>query len=118
MLTLALPMTLILFLAWLVHFVPPDVVPARIGMASATVFSVIAFGVSFRLTLPAIDYLTRADRFVILSTVLVAVSLAITVLASRWATSDRLEAADRLSRRTQFAFPVAYAAILVVSLYT
>ena len=30
----------------------------------ATVFSLIAFGVSFRLTLPKIAYLTDADRFV------------------------------------------------------
>ncbi len=115
-LTLALPMTLILFLAWLVHWLPPNVVPPRIGMASATVFSLIAFGVSFRLTLPAIDYLTRADRFVVLSTLLVAVSLAVTVLASQWATNDRLDEANTLSRRMRLAFPIAYAAILSVTL--
>ena len=117
-LTLALPMTLILFLAWLVHWLPPGVVPPRIGMASATVFSLIAFGVSFRLTLPAIDYLTRADRFVVLSTILVAVSLAVTVFASRLASKDRLEEASRLSRRTRLGFPLAYAAILLLTMVT
>ena len=115
-LTLAMPMTLILFLAWLVHWLPPGVIPPRIGMASATVFSLIAFGVSFRLTLPAIDYLTRADRFVVLSTILVAVSLAVTVLASRLASKDRLDDASRLSRRIRIAFPLAYAAILLLTL--
>ena len=64
-LTLALPMTLILFLAWMVHWLPVDVIPARMGTASATVFSLIAFGVSFRLTLPKIAYLTDADLFVL-----------------------------------------------------
>jgi hypothetical protein len=63
--TLALPMTLILFLAWMTHWLPADITPPRMGMASATVFSLIAFGVSFRLTLPKIAYLTDADRFVL-----------------------------------------------------
>ncbi len=114
-LTLALPMTLILFLAWLVHWLPPSVIPPRVGMSSATVFSLIAFGVSFRLTLPAIDYLTRADRFAVLSTMLVAVSLAVTILASSWATHDRIEEANRLSRHTRIAFPLAYVLIILVT---
>ena len=115
-LTLALPMTLILFLAWMVHWLPPGVIPPRIGMSSATVFSLIALGVSFRLTLPAIDYLTRADRFVVFTTLLVAASLAVTILASSWASGDKLEEAERLSRRMRVAFPVAYLTIILLTL--
>ena len=111
-LTLALPMTLILFLAWMAHWLPPEVTAPRLGMASATVFSLIAFGVSFRLTLPAIDYLTRADRFVVLSTLLVAASLAFTIATTRLASTDRAEDATRLARRMQRVFPIAYLAIL------
>ncbi|MEL7449245.1 MAG: hypothetical protein AAFN78_08555 [Pseudomonadota bacterium] len=115
-LTLALPMTLILFLAWLVHWMPPQVIPPRIGMSSATVFSLIALGVSFRLTLPAIDYLTRADRFVMLSTLLVAVSLAVTVFASSRASRDQLDVANRVSARMRQLFPVAYGLIVLATL--
>ncbi len=115
-LTLAMPMTLILFLAWLVHWLPPTVIPPRIAMSSATVFSLIALGVSVRLTLPAIDYLTRADRFVVFATLLLAVSLATTVLASTWASTDKLDAANRLSRRMRVLFPIAYAAIIGLTL--
>ena len=115
-LTLALPMTLVLFLAWLVHWLPPTVIPPRIGMSSATVFSVIALGVSVRLTLPAIDYLTRADRFVVFTTLLVALSLAVTVLTSTWASGEKEEAAERLSRRMRYLFPMTYAAIIVLTL--
>lgn len=115
-LTLALPMTLILFLAWMVHWLPPGVIPPRIGMSSATVFSLIALGVSFRLTLPAIDYLTRADRFVVFTTLLVAASLGVTIITSAWASGDRLAEAERLSRRMRVVFPAAYVAIILVSL--
>jgi len=113
-LTLALPMTLILFMAWTVHWLQPDIIPARIGMSTATVFSLIALGVSFRLTLPQIDYLTQADRFVIYSTLLVSVSLGITVIATRWVSGDRESDAKRLTRYTRWAFPLIF--VLIVGL--
>jgi hypothetical protein len=115
-LTLALPMTLILFLAWMVHWLPVDVIPARMGTASATVFSLIAFGVSFRLTLPKITYLTDADRFVLYSTVLVLVSLAITIVGIRQVGAKRTDDAERLASRTRLAFPLLYGLILLLIL--
>lgn len=116
--TLALPMTLILFLGWMVHWLPMEVVPARMGTASATVFSLIAFGVSFRLTLPKIAYLTDADRFVLYSTLLVLVSLAVTIVTIRWANSGRVAAAERLTRQARLAFPVVYGLIVLLTLTT
>jgi len=113
-LTLALPMTLILCLAWMVHWLPPDIVPARMGMSSATVFSLIAFGVSFRLTLPKIDYLTFADRFVIYSTLLVLLSLVVTVLASRWVSAGRADDANRATRYMRIVFPLGFALIVAL----
>ena len=114
--TLALPMTLILFLAWMSHWLPVSVIPPRMGMASATVFSLIAFGVSFRLTLPRIAYLTDADRFVLYSTLLVLLSLAVTVTTIRWASTDREAAAERLSLRARQAFPLLYGLIVLTAL--
>jgi hypothetical protein len=116
--TLALPMTLILFLAWMVHWLPVDVIPARIGTASAAVFSLIAFGVSFRLTLPKITYLTDADRFVLYSTLLVLVSLAVTVASIRRVGADQKDAAERLTRQARIAFPFLYILIVLLTFST
>ena len=116
--TLALPMTLILFLAWMAHWLPVDVIPPRMGTATATVFSLIAFGVSFRLTLPKIAYLTDADRFVLYATLLVLVSLAVTVTSIRWASTDRKEAAERLAGRARVAFPLLYGLIVLLTFTT
>jgi hypothetical protein len=116
--TLALPMTLILFLGWMVHWLPVDVIPARIGTASATVFSLIAFGVSFRLTLPKIAYLTDADRFVLYATLLVLVSLAVTIVTIRWTNTERIAAAERLTRQARLAFPVLFGLIVLLTLAT
>jgi hypothetical protein len=115
-LTLALPMTLILFMAWTVHWLQPTIVPARMGMSTATVFSLIALGVSFRLSLPQIDYLTQADRFVMYSTLLVLLSLGITVVATRWVNADRESDAARLTVITRWAFPIVFAAIITLTL--
>ncbi len=117
-LTLALPMTLILFLAWMTHWLPVDVIPPRLGMASATVFSLIAFGVSFRLTLPRIAYLTDADRFVLYSTLLLLASLAVAVATVRWASTDRKDAAERLTQQARRAFPVLYGLIVLLTFTT
>jgi hypothetical protein len=97
------------------HWLPVDVVPARMGTASATVFSLIAFGVSFRLTLPKIAYLTAADHFVLYSTSLVLISLAVIVVTIRWASTDRKEAAERLARQARVAFPVLYGLIVLLT---
>ena len=116
--TLALPMTLILFLAWMTHWLPVEIIPPRMGMASATVFSLIAFGVSFRLTLPRIDYLTDADRFVLYSTLLVLASLAVAVATVRWASTDRKDAAERLTRQARRTFPVLYGLVVLLTITT
>ena len=115
-LTIALPMTVILFLAWMVHWLPVDVIPARMGTASATVFSLIAFGVSFRLTLPKITYLTDADRFVFYSTTLVLASLAVTIVSVRLIGAGKPDAAERLARRARQAFPFLYGLIVALVL--
>ena len=116
--TLALPMTLILFLAWMTHWLPVDIIPPRLGMASATVFSLIAFGVSFRLTLPKIAYLTDADRFVLYSTLLVLVSLAISVANIRLVSAEKQDAAERMTRRVRLAFPLLYGLVVLLTFTT
>ena len=109
-------MTLILFMAWMVHWLQPSIIPARMGMSTATVFSLIALGVSYRLSLPRIDYLTRADHFVIYSTLVLLVSLGITVLATRWHDSGREAAASKLALYTRWAFPLVAIAIVALTL--
>lgn len=116
--TLALPMTLILFLAWMAHWIPVELHPARMGTASATVFSLIALGVSFRLTMPKITYLTVADYFSLFATLLVLVSLAVTIVTIRWASTDRKDAAERLARQTRFAFPFLYGLVILLTFTT
>ncbi|MDJ0938989.1 MAG: hypothetical protein QNJ00_04435 [Woeseiaceae bacterium] len=106
-LTLALPMLLILSMSWMAHWLPTDVAQQRLSMSTATVFSLITLGLGFRLTLPKVSYLTRADLFIIYSSILILLSLSAIVASARWVRLDRAEDADRLSGFVLRAFPVA-----------
>ena len=115
-LTLVLPMLLVLSLAWLVHWVPHGIVPARIGMSTASIFSLMALGISMRLTLPKISYLTSMDVFIILSTLLVLVSLVVAVGCTRLTDSGRDDEAFSLSRRMRIGYPIGFGIIVLISL--
>lgn len=92
-LTMLVPMSLIIFMAWTVFWIQPNIVPPRIAISTAAIFSLIALGVSIRLGLPKVSYMTRADIFVLGCTLLVFIALGVAVLGSRWANSDRMDLA-------------------------
>jgi len=102
--TTLLPMTLILFMAWTAFWLQPDIIPTRIGISTASIFSMIAFGFSIRLSLPAVSYMTRTDIFVIGSMLMVFSALGVAVLGSRWAHSDRMPQAQRLNAIARWAY--------------
>ena len=116
MMTMFLPMSLIVLMAWSVFWIQPDIVPARIGLSTASIFSLLALGFSIRLSLPAVSYMTRADAFVIGCTLLVFVALGTAVVGSRWASSDRLEKALRLNAVARWVYLGLFAVVATFSL--
>ena len=104
LLTMFLPMSLIVFMSWTAFWIQPNVVPPRIAISTASIFSLIAFGFSIRLSLPRVSYVTRADLFVIGCTLLVFLALGAAVIGSRWASADRLEQAVRLNAAIRWIY--------------
>ena len=116
-LTMLVPMSLIIFMAWTVFWLQPNIVPPRIAISTASIFSLIALGVSIRLGLPKVSYLTRADYFVLGCTLMVFIALGVAVIGSRWASSDRMEKALRANAIARWVyllmfFVVAYIAFI------
>ena len=89
LLTMFLPMSLIIFMAWTVFWLQPDIVSSRIAISTASIFSLIAFGFSLRLSLPRVSYLTIADVFVIGCTLMVFLALGVAVIGSRMVLRSR-----------------------------
>jgi hypothetical protein len=116
LITMLLPITLILFMSWTAFWLQPDIIPTRIGISTASIFSLIAFGFSIRLSLPAVSYVTRTDIFVIGSMLMVFLALAVAVIGSRWANSDRMEQALRLNAVARWAYVGIFAVVATVAL--
>jgi hypothetical protein len=110
-LSMLVPMSLIIFMAWTVFWLQPDIVPSRIAISTASIFSLIALGVSIRLGLPKISYLTSADFFVLGCTFMVFIALGVTVIGSRWAKSDRMEQATRMNAIARWVYMVLFAVL-------
>ncbi len=113
--TMFLPMSLIVFMSWTAFWIQPNVVPPRIAISTASIFSLIAFGFSIRLSLPRVSYLTRADLFVIGCTLLVFLALGAAVIGSRWAGADKLERAIRLNAVTRWVYVALFLVVAAVS---
>ena len=115
MLTTLLPMSLIVFMSWTVFWLPPNVVPARVGISTASIFSLIAFGLSVRLSLPAVSYMTRADTFFIGCMLMVFLALGAAVLGSRWASVERLDDALRLNAVARWVYVLLFGIVVAVA---
>lgn len=116
LLTMILPMSLIVFMSWTVFWLQPDIVPARIGISTASIFSLLALGFSIRLGLPAVSYMTRADLFVIGCTLMVFVALGVAVIGSRWANADRMERALSLNAIARWVYVGLFGIVATVAM--
>lgn len=115
LLTMLLPITLILFMSWTAFWLQPDIIPTRIAISTASIFSLIAFGFSIRLSLPAVSYMTRTDIFIIGSMLMVFLALAVAVIGSRWAHSDRMDQALRLNAIARWAYIGLFVVVAAVA---
>lgn len=116
LLTMLLPMSLIVFMSWTVFWLQPDIVPARIGISTASIFSLLALGFSIRMSLPAVSYMTRADLFVTGCTLLIFVALGVAVIGSRWANSDRMGQALRLNAIARWIYIGLFGMVTIFAL--
>ena len=111
--TMAVPLALILFMAWMVFWIDPNFLPSQVGVATASVFSLIAYRTALRLSLPKVSYMTRADIFVLGATALVFGALGAAIATGRLAKEGREEAANTIDRWARWI----YVALLVALLY-
>lgn len=115
--TMGLPLLLICVMAWTVFWIDPSLLPSQLAISTASVFSLIAFRFSIKLSLPKVSYLTVADGFILVATVLVFGALGQAVMTGRLAKSgreDAARAADRWGRWIYLAVLLVLAGWLVI----
>jgi hypothetical protein len=115
-LTMFLPVSLIVFMSWLVFWLPIDIAPSRVGISTASIFSLIAFSLSIRLSLPRVSYVTHADLFLLGCTLLVILALGLVVVGSLWSKTDRMKDALRLNTAARWFYPGLFFLIAIITL--
>lgn len=111
---MCVPLVFIVLMAWMVFWIDPSLIPSQIALSTASVFSLIAFRFSIRLSLPAVSYMTRIDQFVLGCTVLVFLALGQAVMTGRLAKQGREVLARRLDQWGRWIYLAAFALIVVV----
>lgn len=103
-LTMVIPLLLIALMAWSVFWIDPIFLPSQMGVSTAAVFSLIAFRLSLNLSLPKVAYLTRADWFVLGTTILVFAAFGEAVLTGILSKAGREDLARTVDRWARWIF--------------
>jgi hypothetical protein len=104
---LGLPLTLIVFMAYGVYFIPASAVPQQIGLGMTAMLTLIAYMLTLGNALPRISYLTRADWFFVGSAILVFLGL-MKAVATLWlAQGPKADLIGRIDTWGRRLYPLA-----------
>jgi Neurotransmitter-gated ion-channel ligand binding domain len=111
----ALPLALIVLMGWTALWVDPLVVTTRMSVAVTTMLTLIAYRFAFGRQVPALNYLTRLDYFMLGATMLVFLMLLV-VAAGAWLVGkDRKILVDKIDRWSRAIFLALFAAVFLWS---
>jgi hypothetical protein len=109
------PLTFIVFMAGTVFWIDPIDLPAQIGVSTASIITLIAFQFSLGYLLPRVSYLTRADLFLMGSTLLVFLAMGLAITTSRLAKNGKQELSLKIDRWARVIYPVNF---IILSLFS
>jgi len=109
------PLCLIVIMSWLPFWIDPEQIGTNIGIATTSFLTLVAYLFAIGALLPQVSYITRIDRFILLSTIMVFASLIQTVAHARLVKNDKVDLARRNDRWSRVGYAVALVIILVVS---
>lgn len=110
------PLSFIVLMASSVFWIDPRAIAPQIGLATASVFSLIAFLIGLRGELPRVDYLTRLDELVLSVMVLVFLALGEAVITTRLAMRERYDTAIRIDRMSRWIYLSLFVGVMLVHL--
>lgn len=112
-----LPLALVVLMSITSLWIRPNFVAPRIGVAATAMLTVITYRFALAQQVPALDYLTRLDLFLLGATGLVLGTLVVAVLSTRWHVTDSPERAERIDRACQIAFPTIFLIATAITLF-
>jgi len=110
-----LPLLLIVCMSWTAFWMDREQFAPRLGVATTSMLTLIAYWFVLGNLLPRLPYLTRLDHFLIGSTMLVFLALVQTVSMSYWQRTGRKSRARVLDQTARILFPCIYLAVVLTA---
>ena len=109
------PLCLIVMLSWSPLWINPTEISTSIAISTTAFLTLIAYLFAVTVLLPRVPYLTRLDRFILLSTLLVFAGLIQTILSAYLINSNKLTLVKDLIFKSRVVYPIALLAVLATS---
>lgn len=110
-----LPLLLIVCMSWAAFWMDREQFGPRLGVATTSMLTLIAYWFVLGSLLPRLSYLTRLDHFLIGSTFLVFLALVQTVTMSYLQRTGREARARGLDRLARIVFPGVYVLVVITA---
>lgn len=110
-----LPLLLILGVAMSVFWIHPEDLGSQVGIGVTCLLAVIAFQFAQASSLPAVAYLTFADRVYAICSFAISLAMIESIWGNSLARRGLHEQADRIDRLCRWAFPVGVAGLVALS---
>lgn len=101
-----LPLLIIIGMAWLVFFLPPDQLDTAAAVAMTALLSTMAYNVAVSQQMPEVGYLVLSDKFFIGTYVILFLTLAQTFLTFILQNRGKDALASKVDRYCRWGFPV------------
>lgn len=116
-LKIIIPLVMIVFMSLSVFWIPPTQLGPQIGLSVTSMLTLIAYLFAVGKFVPDVEYLTRFDKFVFGSTILVFLALVESIMTGSLSASDKDEVAERIDRYSRMVFPAVFLIIVLYSLF-
>jgi hypothetical protein len=110
-----IPLCLIVMMSWAPNWVDPELIGANLGISATSFLTLVAYLFAITVLLPRVSYITRMDRFILLSTLLVFLSLVQTVASAALVKRGKIRLVHRTDLVSRAVYPMLLLIILFVS---
>jgi gamma-aminobutyric acid receptor subunit beta len=111
------PLMLFVFMSWAVFWLDPSQLGTQVGLSATVMVICVIFMLNLGTVLPKVPYLTRVDRFVVGSLVLVFLALVQAITSGALAAKGKQDLARKLDRWSRGVFPTSFAVLLVIAFF-
>ena len=111
------PLCLIVIMSWLPRWIDPEQIGTNIGISTTAFLTLVAYLFAITVLLPRVSYITRMDRFILLSTLLVFTCLIQTVANTSMLRRKQKALVERSDCWSRLVYPILLLAVLAVSFW-